>query len=105
MHEHGCVIAVETNGTISPTAGIDWICCSPKFGAPLKLHRGNELKLVYPQIGLEPETLESLDFEHFYLQPMDGPMLERNRDAAILYCKRNPKWRLSLQTHKILGIP
>jgi organic radical activating enzyme len=105
LHDRRCEIAVETNGTILPPEGIDWICCSPKFGAPLKLLQGNEMKLVYPQIGLDPQSVESLDFEHFYLQPMDGPIREKNCLDAIRYCKRNPKWKLSLQTHKILGIP
>lgn len=105
LHDRNCEIAVETNGTILPPEGIDWICCSPKFGAPLKLLQGNEMKLVYPQIGLDPQSVESLDFEHFYLQPMDGPIREKNCLDAIRYCKRNPKWKLSLQTHKILGIP
>jgi 7-carboxy-7-deazaguanine synthase len=105
LHDKSCEIAVETNGTLLPPAGIDWICCSPKFGSPLKLLQGNEMKLVYPQIGLDPKSVESLDFEHFYLQPMDGPIREKNCLDAIRYCKRNPKWKLSLQTHKILGIP
>lgn len=105
LHQHGCEIAVETNGTIAAPDGIDWLCCSPKSGAPLVITRGHELKLVFPQVGLSPSEFASCDFEHFYLQPMDGAMREKNSVAAMEYCKRHPKWKLSLQTHKILGIP
>ena len=105
LHANQCEIAVETNGTIVPPEGIDWICCSPKAGAAMRLQGGNELKLVFPQIGLDPSELIGLDFDHFYLQPMDGSLREKNRSAAVQYCKRNPRWKLSLQTHKILGIP
>jgi len=105
FHARGFEIAVETNGTLAPPLGIDWLCVSPKAGAPLVVTAGDELKLVYPQEGALPESLESLDFRIFSLQPMDGPERERNSRLAIEYCKAHPKWRLSLQTHKILGIP
>jgi 7-carboxy-7-deazaguanine synthase (Cx14CxxC type) len=105
LHELGIEIAVETNGTVAPPAGIDWICVSPKAGAPLAVDRGNELKLVYPQPGAEPERYEMLAFDHFLLQPMDGPGREANAAAAVAYCLANPRWRLSLQTHKLLDIP
>ncbi|SPE36159.1 7-carboxy-7-deazaguanine synthase [Burkholderiales bacterium] len=105
LHARGWEIAVETNGTQPAPAGIDWICVSPKAGAELVLRRGNELKLVFPQPGLSPETFSALDFEHFFLQPMAGPRLQQNTELAVEYCKAHPQWRLSLQTHKILGIP
>lgn len=105
LHAHGFEIAVETNGTQLPPDGIDWICVSPKVGAPLVLTHGNELKLVYPQEGGEPERFGSLDFEQFFLQPMDGPDRERNTELALAYCLAHPQWRLSIQTHKLLGIP
>lgn len=105
LHAHGFEIAVETNGTQLPPDGIDWICVSPKAGAPLVLTRGNELKLVYPQQGGEPERFAELDFEQFFLQPMDGPGRERNTELALSYCLSHPQWRLSIQTHKLLGIP
>ena len=105
LHAHGFEIAVETNGTQLPPDGIDWICVSPKVGAPLVLTHGNELKLVYPQEGGEPERFASLDFEQFFLQPMDGPDRERNTELALAYCLAHPQWRLSIQTHKLLGIP
>jgi 7-carboxy-7-deazaguanine synthase (Cx14CxxC type) len=104
LHDRGFEIAVETNGTRLPPAGVDWICVSPKANAPLRLTWGNELKLVYPQPGAEPELFTSLAFAHFFLQPMDGPERERNTRLAIEYCLANPRWRLSLQTHKITGI-
>lgn len=104
LHGQGFEIAVETNGTLTPPAGIDWICVSPKAGAPLELVGGNELKLVFPQVGAEPERFEALAFEHFLLQPMDGPEIARNTQAAVGYCLANPRWQLSLQTHKQLGI-
>jgi 7-carboxy-7-deazaguanine synthase len=104
LHDAGFEIAVETNGTQDPPPGIDWICVSPKAGAPLKLTSGNELKLVFPQDGAEPERFAALRFEHFFLQPMDGPLAEANTRAAVAYCLANPRWRLSLQTHKFLGI-
>jgi 7-carboxy-7-deazaguanine synthase (Cx14CxxC type) len=105
LHAQGFEIAVETNGTRPPPAGLDWICVSPKAGATLVVRSGDELKLVYPQAGAEPERFEALDFRHFFLQPMDGPARERNTEAALRYCLAHPRWRLSLQTHKLLGIP
>lgn len=105
FHRVGLEVAVETNGTRLPPAGIDWICVSPKAGAELVLRSGEEIKLVYPQKGAEPELFEGLDFEHFFLQPMDGPSKEENTCLAIRYCLNHPTWKLSLQTHKILGIP
>lgn len=104
FHAEGFAVAVETNGTQIPPAGIDWICVSPKARAELLLRAGNELKLVFPQPGLDPERLSGLAFEHFFLQPMDGPRIEENTRAALTYCLEHPKWRLSLQTHKLLGI-
>ena len=104
IHARGFRIAIETNGTIAPPAGIDWICVSPKSTAPLALERGDELKLVFPQVDAPPERFEALDFGHFFLQPMDGPKREANTSAAIAYCLAHPRWRLSLQSHKIIGI-
>lgn len=104
IHARGFRIAIETNGTIAPPAGIDWICVSPKSTAPLALERGDELKLVFPQVDAPPERFEALDFGHFFLQPMDGPKREANTQAAIAYCLAHPRWRLSLQSHKIIGI-
>jgi 7-carboxy-7-deazaguanine synthase (Cx14CxxC type) len=105
LHRRGFEIAVETNGTRSPPFGLDWICVSPKAGTDLVVRAGDELKLVYPQAGAEPERFEALDFRHLFLQPMDGPARERNTEAALRYCLAHPRWRLSLQTHKLLGIP
>lgn len=105
LHAQGFEIAVETNGTRLPPAGIDWICVSPKAGADLLLREGDELKLVYPQPDLPPEQLVGLFFRHFFLQPMDGPLHEENTRAAVRYCLDHPRWRLSLQTHKYLNIP
>jgi len=105
LHRRGFEIAVETNGTRPPPAGLDWICVSPKAGAELVVRAGDELKLVYPQPGAEPERFEALAFRHLFLQPMDGPARERNTEAALRYCLAHPRWRLSLQTHKLLGIP
>ncbi len=105
LHDAGFAIAVETNGTLLPPAGIDWICVSPKAEAPLALTRGDELKLVFPQQGAAPEQFEALAFAHFFLQPMDGPARDAHTAAAIAYCLAHPRWRLSLQTHKLLGIP
>ena len=106
LHARGFEIAVETNGTRLPPPGIDHICVSPKAGAPLALRAGTELKLVYPQAEPEaqPERFASLDFQHFFLQPMDGPRAAENTRLALEYCLRHPRWRLSLQTHKLLGI-
>ena len=100
----GFEVAVETNGTQDPPPGLDWICVSPKAGADLRLRAGNELKLVFPQAGFGPERFEALAFEHFFLQPMDGPLVERHTREALAYCLAHPRWRLSLQTHKLLGI-
>jgi 7-carboxy-7-deazaguanine synthase (Cx14CxxC type) len=105
LHEAGFEVAIETNGTRLPPPGIDWTCVSPKEGAELALRTGDELKLVFPQPGAEPERFEGLDFRHFFLQPMDGPELERNTQLAVRYCLEHPHWRLSLQTHKLLKIP
>ena len=104
LKARGFEVAVETNGTQAAPPGLDWICVSPKAGAELSLCAGNELKLVFPQAGAEPGRFESLAFEHFFLQPMDGPLLERHTREALAYCLANPRWRLSLQTHKLLGI-
>jgi 7-carboxy-7-deazaguanine synthase (Cx14CxxC type) len=104
LHERGFTVAIETNGTRPAPATIDWICVSPKAGAELIQRSGNELKLVYPQIGARPEEFESLTFEHFFLQPMDGPRGDENTRLAIEYCMGHPRWRLSVQTHKILGL-
>jgi len=105
LHQTGFEIAIETNGTIVPPPGIDWVCVSPKARAGLVLRSGDELKIVFPQDALEPESLAHLDFRHFFLQPMDGPERVRNTDLATRYCLEHPQWRLSLQTHKLLGIP
>ncbi|NWK78621.1 7-carboxy-7-deazaguanine synthase [Aquitalea sp. LB_tupeE] len=104
LHAEGFEIAVETNGTIAAPAGIDWICVSPKAGAPLLQTSGNELKLVYPQATQLPETVAHLQFDTRYLQPMDGPELAANTRAAIAYCMAHPRWRLSVQTHKVVNI-
>jgi 7-carboxy-7-deazaguanine synthase len=104
LHARGFAIAVETNGTIPAPEGLDWICVSPKAGARLVQHRGHELKLVYPQAGAEPEMFAGLAFERFSLQPMDGPEIVANAARAVDYCLRHPQWRLSVQTHKTLGI-
>lgn len=104
LHARGFAVAVETNGTIIPPDGMDWVCVSPKAGAELMLKRGHELKLVYPQEGAAPEEFSALDFERFSLQPMDGPDVAANTARAIDYCLRHPQWRLSVQTHKTLGI-
>lgn len=105
LHTRGFTVAVETNGTRLAPEGLDWVCVSPKAGANLVLRRGNELKLVYPQGGTNPERFADLRFDHFFLQPMDGDRREANTQLAIDYCLRHPRWRLSLQTHKLLGIP
>jgi len=105
LHRRDIYIAIETNGTRRAYHEIDWVCVSPKAGADLIQLEGNELKLVYPQKEFPPQQFEKLDFEHFYLQPKDGPERERNTALAVEYCRRNPRWKLSLQTHKLLGIP
>jgi 7-carboxy-7-deazaguanine synthase (Cx14CxxC type) len=105
LHGRGFEIAVETNGTCVAPAGLDWICVSPKAGTELRQRSGDELKLVYPQPGAGPEAFADLAFRHFFLQPMDGPDRERNTQLALRYCLDHPQWRISLQTHKLLGIP
>ncbi len=105
LHEEGFACAVETNGTLAPPEGIDWVCVSPKAGTDLMALAGDELKLVFPQEGLDPARLEKLAFSHFFLQPMDGPRLAEYTAAAIAYCQTHPRWRLSLQTHKFIGLP
>jgi 7-carboxy-7-deazaguanine synthase (Cx14CxxC type) len=104
LHARGFSIAVETNGTLAAPPGIDWICVSPKAQAPLAQTRGQELKLVYPQPGVDPERFLGLEFERFFLQPMDGPNRVAATQAAIAYCLAHPAWRLSVQTHKYLGL-
>ena len=104
LHHQGFEIAVETNGTIAAPHGLDWICVSPKADAPLAQTSGQELKLVYPQPGVDPARFEDLDFARFLIQPMDGPDREANTKAAIAYCIAHPRWRLSVQTHKYIGI-
>ena len=105
LHRRGIEVAVETNGTQAPPPALDWICVSPKAAAPVVLTAGNELKLVYPQPLAMPERFEALAFDHFYLQPMDGPDREANTEAAVRYCLAHPRWKMSVQTHKLLGIP
>ncbi len=104
LHTRGFEVAVETNGTIAAPDGIDWLCVSPKAGAELVQRSGDELKLVFPQAGATPESYAGLAFRHFFLQPMDGPMRRENTEQALRYCLDHPLWRLSLQTHKFLGI-
>jgi 7-carboxy-7-deazaguanine synthase len=104
LHARGFEVAVETNGTKPAPKSLDWICVSPKAGAPLVQKSGSELKLVYPQEKAPPEEFERLDFRHFFLQPMDGPDIAANTDRAIEYCLRHPRWRLSIQTHKLVGL-
>jgi 7-carboxy-7-deazaguanine synthase len=104
FHDAGCELAIETNGTRLPPPGIDWVCVSPKANAPFVLTQGDELKLVYPQDGAEPERFAALPFKHFFLQPMDGPEQAENTRHAIAYCLSHPQWRLSVQTHKVLGL-
>jgi len=107
LHARGFEVSIETNGTRLPPPGVDWTCVSPKAGADLVLKTGDELKLVFPQEGAEPCLFEGLDFKHFFLQPMDeaGLLRKRNTDLAVQFCMDHPMWRLSLQTHKIIGIP
>ena len=104
LHARGFEIAVETNGTVEAPPGLDWICVSPKGGTELKIRAGHELKLVYPQAEAEPERFAGLPFRRFSLQPMDGPDVARNTELAIAYCIAHPQWRLSVQTHKQIGI-
>jgi 7-carboxy-7-deazaguanine synthase (Cx14CxxC type) len=105
LHDAGFEVGVETNGTQPAPEGVDWLCVSPKAGARLALTSGDELKLVYPQKGADPAAFENLAFTWFSLQPMDGPDLEENTTLAMRYCFEHPRWRLSLQTHKLLGLP
>jgi 7-carboxy-7-deazaguanine synthase len=105
MHRAGFEIAIETNGTLPVPEGVDWICVSPKMGSELVVKKGNELKVVIPQEAQNLAAYEALDFEHFFVQPMDGPDKQRNTQLAIETCKRHPKWKLSIQTHKLLQIP
>ena len=104
LHARGFEIGIETNGTLAPPAGIDWICVSPKAGAELVLRHGHELKLIYPQDGAQPADFEGLAFDRFSLQPMDGPNVTANTARATEYCLTHPQWRLSLQTHKMIGM-
>ena len=104
FHAHGFEVAVETNGTRPAPAGIDWICMSPKAGTEIVLRKGQELKLVFPQPGAAPELFADYDYEHFFLQPMDGPQRDRNTQLCIEYCLAHPQWRLSVQIHKWVGI-
>jgi 7-carboxy-7-deazaguanine synthase (Cx14CxxC type) len=104
LHKRDFEIAVETNGTLVVPEGVDWTCVSPKAGAPLVQLSGDELKLVYPQSDFDPEQFEDLDFKHFLLQPMDGPKRQTNTEQAIAYCRAHPRWKLSVQTHKYLGV-
>ncbi|WP_019141051.1 7-carboxy-7-deazaguanine synthase [Noviherbaspirillum massiliense] len=105
MHARGFEIAIETNGTLPVPPGVDWVCVSPKAGSRLCVEKGSELKVVIPQAGQNLADYEHLEFDHFYVQPMDGPDLEKNTRLAIEVCKANPRWKLSLQTHKLLQIP
>lgn len=105
LHARSFEIGIETNGTLALPSGVDWVCVSPKAGTDLAVREGSELKLVYPQTGAPPSAFESLAFDNFFLQPMDGPDRAANTSAALDYCRAHPKWRLSLQTHKLLGIP
>jgi 7-carboxy-7-deazaguanine synthase (Cx14CxxC type) len=105
MHARGFTIAIETNGTLPVPEGVDWICVSPKMGSTLVVEKGSEIKVVIPQIGQDLAAYEGLDFEHFYVQAMDGPLASQNIRLAIETCRANPKWKLSLQTHKLLQIP
>lgn len=105
FHRQGFEVAIETNGTRTAPQDIDWVCVSPKAGTDLVLRSGDELKLIFPQENAEPERYEGLNFQHLFLQPMDGPLREENTKLAVRYCLENPQWRLSLQTHKLLGIP
>jgi 7-carboxy-7-deazaguanine synthase len=105
FHQKGFEVAVETNGTLPVPSSVDWICVSPKANAPLVQTRGHELKLVYPQSDAMPYLFEDLPFDHFYLQPMDGPDVLHNTQEAVSYCKSHPRWKLSVQLHKVLNIP
>ena len=104
LHSNGFEVAIETNGTLPLPASLDWVCVSPKAGSKLKVMSGNELKVVVPQAGIDLKALSVLEFQYFFVQPMDGPRLRQNTEEAILYCQENPQWRLSIQSHKYLGI-
>jgi 7-carboxy-7-deazaguanine synthase len=104
LHAQGFEVAVESNGTVLPPAGIDWLCISPKAGSQIVVQQGQELKLVYPQAGQEPSQFEALAFDHFYLQPLDNAQAAANTAAAVAYCQTHPRWKLSVQTHKWIGI-
>ena len=104
LHAKGFTIAMETNGTLTPPAGIDWLCVSPKADSKLAVSSGQELKLVYPQPGVDPASFVDLQFENFYLQPLDGPDRVANTAKAVAYCQQHPQWNLSVQTHKMIGI-
>ncbi|MEY5003450.1 MAG: hypothetical protein RL678_1259 [Pseudomonadota bacterium] len=105
MHTHGFEVAIETNGTLPIPEGIDWVCVSPKQGAKLIVERGNEIKVVVPQTGQDLAAFEQMHFQHYFLQPMDGPDKQRNTELAISICKQRPRWRLSVQIHKLLQLP
>lgn len=105
VHKVGFEIAIETNGTIELPKGVDWVCVSPKANTDILLKNGNELKLVYPQLGMDPADFVDWDFDYHYLQPMDNAYLSKNTEACVGYCKDNPKWNLSIQTHKLINIP
>lgn len=105
LRDHGFEVAVETNGTVPLSAEVDWVCVSPKANTKMVLRSGNELKLVFPQDGVEPQHYLEFDFQYFFLQPMDGPDNAKNTELAVKYCLDHPEWRLSVQTHKLLGIP
>lgn len=105
MHQVGFEIAIETNGTLAVPEGVDWVCVSPKMGAELVVRQGNEIKVVIPQVGQPLSEYEALDFEHYFVQAMDGPLQQDNLKLAIAYCKAHPQWKLSVQTHKLLQIP
>ena len=104
LHARHFFVAVETNGTIVPPAGIDWVCVSPKAGAQLAVSGGNEIKLVFPQAGMSPADYEQMDFGHFFLQPMDSPLRAENTRQVVEFCQRHPKWRVAVQTHKLIGV-
>jgi 7-carboxy-7-deazaguanine synthase (Cx14CxxC type) len=105
LHRVNGHCAIETNGTLELPSSVDWICMSPKANTDLVITSGDEIKIVYPQTGIDPQDFAHLDFQHFYIQPMDGPFQAENTTAAVEYCKNNPQWKLSLQTHKLLNIP
>ncbi|MFZ6862523.1 7-carboxy-7-deazaguanine synthase [Undibacterium sp. Ji67W] len=105
MHAVGFEIAIETNGTLPVPDGVDWVCVSPKMGSQLVVHKGNEIKVVIPQVGQDMAAYANLDFEHYFVQAMDGPLRDENLRRAIDFCKQHPQWKLSLQTHKLLQIP